>query len=257
MKWLFSILIIANLGLFIWLYPQQDKISTSTSVQHENLGELRLVGEQPPEVEEGADDALAILLSQTEHGVEAPEIIPEIEPPPVIASTPVDAVPEYQQVETPVILQCRSIGIFEKRAEADLVSVQLRALGLKPDISSETANEQAGYWVLIPPQPSRKEAIVTAKELEAAGVADIWRFTSGDLAHAISLGLFTDNGRAQARRDKIAALGFSPEVRPRYRQQTRYWLIYAYSGESPVTDEKWQELLKTSPAMESKSISCP
>ncbi|MCU7843809.1 MAG: hypothetical protein KZQ93_08220 [Candidatus Thiodiazotropha sp. (ex Monitilora ramsayi)] len=264
MKWFFSILVIANLGLFIWLYPQQQKEVKPILKDQDSVGDLRLAGEPVPDVvNEAPDDQVE--MEATSPPVEPPS--QEMDPEPQETASGVDSPTDEvsvmdttelpdQFMQAPPVKQCEILGIFEKRAEAELVSAQLRALGVSPDISSETINAQAGYWVLIPSRSTRTEAIATAKNLEAAGVADIWRFTSGELAHAISLGLFTDLERAQARKDQIAALGFDPEVRPRYRQQTRYWVTYAYTGESPLTESKWQELLKIQPQMESKPTNC-
>ena len=265
MKWFFSILVIANLGLFIWLYPQQQKEAKPILMDQDSVGDLRLVGEPAPVVvDEEPDDQIEmeaisspVELPSQEMDPEPQEAAYDIDPPADRESVS-DATEFTDQImEAPQVRQCKTLGIFEKRAEAELVSAQLRALGVSPDISSETINAQAGYWVLIPSRSTRTEAIATAKNLEAAGVADIWRFTSGELAHAISLGLFTDLKRAQARSDQIAALGFGPEIRPRYRQQTHYWVTYSFTGESPLTESRWQELLKIQPQMESKPTSCP
>ncbi len=152
---------------------------------------------------------------------------------------------------------CGNVGYFDKRSQAELLSVKLLAQGVKSDIASELSNEQAGYWVLIPPQKDREGAVEVAKQLEAAGVADIWRFTSGNLAHAISLGLFRDEERAIARRDQISGMGFEPEVRPRYREQSRYWLNYRYTGESSLNDEFWNEVESEFPDLQRDEKPCP
>jgi hypothetical protein len=134
--------------------------------------------------------------------------------------------------------------------------VSLRALGLKPDLQSETINEQAGIWVLIPPQVSRRNAIEIAKRLERDGISDIWRFTSGNLVHAISLGLFRNEERAQARKREIAALGYEVIVKPRFRQQTKYWLYFQET--SPTVDSKkgWKDLLVKFPDLELNETPC-
>jgi uncharacterized protein YjeT (DUF2065 family) len=251
MKWLFFVLIVLNIGLFIWLYPQQNGEMKSTAMNHP-VGDLRLVGEPISEKQEESDETVT---SSQEGEMESADTLAES------TETGQDQVPasmpEYSELNTaPAEKQCRTVGVFEKRSEAELISVQLRALGLNPEISSETSNSQAGFWVLIPARANRAEAVATAKNLEEAGVTDIWRFTSGELAHAISLGLFTDLERAQARREQITSLGFGPQVRPRFRQQTSYWVSYSFTGETPVSEGKWQELLRIEPQMEIKTTSC-
>ncbi len=264
MKWLFSILLIANLGMFIWLFPQHDGRETEAA-PYQNVGELLLVGEV--ERDQTAED----LRAADEAPESAPQEITE-EPPSVLSQHPVES-PQMPPVEdsprppsdsastvTPPVVpsvQCGNVGYFDKRSQAELLSVKLLAQGVKSDIASELSNEQAGYWVLIPPQKDREGAVEVAKKLEAAGVADIWRFTSGNLAHAISLGLFRDEERAIARRDQIAGLGFEPEVRPRYREQSRYWLNYRYTGDSSLSDEFWNEVESEFPDLQRDEKPCP
>jgi hypothetical protein len=266
MKWLFSILLIANLGIFIWLFPQQNG-AASQGLQPPDVGELRLVDE--PEVKPldnetgnlaGAEPLESI--AEAEHlgstlpdePAESPQLPPMVEPeePGRVNSTLPAESPEPSS--SPI---CASVGAFAKRSQAELLSVRLLAEGVKTDITAEASNEQAGFWVLIPPQPDRQAAIKIAEELEAAGVADLWRFTSGNLAHAISLGLFRDEERAQTRRDKIAALGFDTVVRPRYRERTLYWLNYQFSGQDPLTASYWQELSKEIPDLTRNQSTCP
>lgn len=267
MKWFFSILLIANIGILIWSYPQHRHDGQGQHAS-EQIGDLRLVRELPSEMA-GNDNGDSMTPSQ-QSGAETPTPPDEpVEPADITEKPLLEEMPPQDkrppEAEKPApetvamteqMPRCETIGVFEKRTQAELLSVQLRALGLKPDIASETANEQAGFWVLIPPQSSRDQAIGIAHRLEEAGVEDLWRFTSGSLAHAISLGLFRDEERAIARRDKIAALGFNPEVKPRYRESTRYWLRYRYTGESPITTEKWQGFKRTFPDIETARADC-
>ncbi len=250
-KWLFFLLLVLNLGLFIWLYPQQNDPARSMVMNHP-VGDLRLVGEPIPKASVAE---LSVGLSAepktADRVAESAPFTQDEAANESAGNAPAERNPAPSQKK-----QCRSLGVFEKRSEAELISVQLRALGLSPQISSESVNNQAGFWVLIPARANRAEAVATAKNLEQAGVTDIWRFTSGELAHAISLGLFTDLERARARSEQIAALGFAPEVRPRYRQQTRYWVSYEFTGASPLSEGKWQDLVRIQPQMESNSVPC-
>jgi hypothetical protein len=260
MKWLFSLLLIANLGMFIWLYPQQDR-GGNASQQSQDFGELRLAGEAS-EAAKNTELPGETKSDLVEESSATPEVAETTSPTQSIKQEPPtqEATPEMASTvsaERPQDgMQCRTIGVFEKRSQAELLSVQLLALGLKPEITSETRNEQAGYWVLIPPQNNREAAIDVTKRLEEAGVADLWRFTSGNLAHAISLGLFRDLERAQARKEQITELGFVAEVRPRYRQQTQYWLNYSFSGVSPITKQKWREFETMFPGIERSTANC-
>jgi hypothetical protein len=266
MKWLFSTLLIANLGMFIWLVPQH-KGGDEVSSRPDDVGRLLLVGErkeQASDLNDTTERETAVASveeppSQEPQAEEAP--VPGQAPPLVAVSEQAEQAappqPGREEIPPPSAPICGTLGIFNKRSQAELLSVRLLANGVKTDISSESSNKQAGFWVLIPPQKDRASAIRVAKELEAAGVADLWRFTSGSLAHAISLGLFRDQERAKARRDKIADMGFNTEVRPRHREQIDYWLNYRYTGTSPLSELQWQELSEENPKLERSEVPCP
>lgn len=265
MKWLFSILLIANLGMFIWLFPQLDGPGTN-ALHVEDIGNLRLVNELVNTESDGSTDVSADsqlpIAAEADRLTTAPVFEPEEPPQPaptVVSdeSTAPDAAATELSTQAPATLTCGRVGAFEKRSEAELLSVRMLAQGAKTEITSESSNEQAGFWVLIPPQQGRKAAIEIAERLEAAGVSDLWRFTSGNLAHAISLGLFRDEVRAQARRALIAEMGFDAEVRPRYRERTRYWVNYRYTGDTPLSDTRWKLISEQHPEIQRKELPCP
>ncbi|MEW8143039.1 MAG: hypothetical protein AB2725_03700 [Candidatus Thiodiazotropha endolucinida] len=288
MKWLFFILLLANLGMFILIYPQKAEKSVENGLP--DVGELFLYEEiaalktEPSVTDEivlaGVNDPDTDQVQQgsSDDRTETPDadlsleerapIEPVAEPLPEvpIAEAETPAEPEFDMPESEnavaeipapdVIPVCRTIGYLESRSDAEIISVSLRALGLKPELQSETSNEQAGVWVLIPPQATRREAIEISNRLERDGVSDLWRFTSGELVHAISLGLFRNKERAEARKNEIIDLGYEAIIKPRYRQKTKYWL-YFQEG-TPTSDNKkgWNDLFAKFPDLETKETAC-
>ncbi|MEW8028997.1 MAG: hypothetical protein AB2792_13900 [Candidatus Thiodiazotropha sp.] len=287
MKWLFFVLLLANLGMFILIYPQKAEKNVEDGLP--DVGELYLykeIAESKTDLdaieqtvlaekqEPDADQTLRSPGDPTETAdVDQPlerqastesiaESVPEIstaEPetpaePELILPGGDDAVAEKPlPVVTPV---CRTIGYLESRSDAEIVSVSLRAFGLKPELQSETSNEPAGIWVLIPPQATRQEAIEISNRLERDGVSDLWRFTSGDLVHAISLGLFRNEERAKARKKEIIDLGYEVIIKPRYRQKTKYWLYFQEGTPVSESKEGWTELLARFPDIEARETAC-
>jgi cell division protein FtsN len=287
MKWLFFILLLANLGMFILIYPQKaDKkvenilpdvgelylyeelaeLKTDASLSEETTltgkekqdAELvqetiedRTKGEQPEQALEQITSNLSNDKSVPEVSTAEADIKAESE-----RQIPVDEGDVAEEPSTVVAPVCRTIGYLESRSDAEIVSVSLRALGLKPELQSETSNEQAGIWVLIPPQATRREAINITNRLERDGVTDLWRFTSGDLVHAISLGLFRNEERAEARKREIAALGYDVIVKRRYRQKSKYWLYFQESTPSADSKKGWKDLLAKFPKLELNEAVC-
>ncbi|MCU7924724.1 MAG: hypothetical protein KZQ88_18705 [Candidatus Thiodiazotropha sp. (ex Dulcina madagascariensis)] len=263
MKWLFFILLLANLGLFLWIYPQESRVD-DTRRMLADVGELKLFREIAEQSAADADPEISMPVedAQVEDQPEEPMHTEEQSPSQASEALPsplevFTAAQVVQEPPPPPSPTCSTVGFLESRTDAELASVRLRALGLKPELQSETRNEQAGFWVLIPPQPNRRKAIEIADSLEKAGIADLWRFTSGELVHAISLGLFRDEERAAARKIEIAKLGYEPVIKPRYRQKTRYWLHFQMSDPPPATKEGWDSLLADFPGLEKKAVDCP
>jgi hypothetical protein len=276
MKWFFFILLLINLGLFLLIYPQYQDGEVLPVLP--DVGELKLAHEQPlllasnvdrtDESLVAEDDADSLphedggqnTVSVSPEEPQQPQGLPQSVPNEPEQSSSVEE--ETQDEPTMVIPSvqppsCTVIGYVDTRLAAEQISVRLRALNLKPELQSETRNEQAGYWVLIPPQATRREAIMIAKQLEQAGVTDLWRFTSGNLVRAISLGLFRDELRAADRKREIDALGFETVIKPRYREKTSYWLSYQTTAPSPLSEQNWAGLLKDFPELELSSVDCP
>jgi hypothetical protein len=286
MKWFFFMLLVANLGMFILIYPQKtdneldnslpdvgglylyeelvalkadsivtettpvtgvDKMEAETGSEYDSMVEKQS-DEQPPEAGSANGPASAVEAAATT----------DEDKPVSEAETKVtdDAVAMAEQPQPATASACRTLGYLATRSDAEIVSVNLRAMGLKPELQSETSNEQAGIWVLIPPQTSRRKAISIANSLEQDGVTDIWRFTSGELVHAISLGLFRNMERAEIRKREIESLGYEVAIQPRYRQQTKY--LFYFQEDTPLSEGKNElnELLGKFPYIEIKEVTC-
>jgi hypothetical protein len=80
----------------------------------------------------------------------------------------------------------------------------LEPLGLGARLAQRRSDEQAGWWVFIPPQDNRQSALRKAAELKQLGVEDYFVVQDeGPYRWALSLGVFRTEEAAQAR---LAAL---------------------------------------------------
>ncbi|MBV2089903.1 MAG: hypothetical protein KUF72_03350 [Candidatus Thiodiazotropha sp. (ex Ctena orbiculata)] len=254
------------------IYPQQP--DSERSSQLADVGELKLASEQESETakeqtgRDETDELVADAVEKAEPEVEKPLKDASVEQQQTQSTAlPEEALAEKIVAETPIppsitesqqelSIRCTMLGYVDTRSAAEEISVRMRALGFKPELQSESRNEQAGYWVLIPQQSSRLEAVNIAKKLEESGVSDLWRFTSGKLVHAISLGLFRDEIRAGDRKREIDALGFNSVIQPRYREKTNYWLSYKTGNSAELSDRDWAGLVKDFPELVRKEIEC-
>lgn len=273
MKWFFFILLLINLGLFILIYPQQQVEENAPAIA--DVGELKLGRERNQTINKISEYDVVDLKEfslnsqdgappQPEEKLSQPSVTPAIQTEPLNTQVQVTGglienqpPPNRAQPDSARLTsRCAMVGYVNSRTAAEQISVRLRALGFKPELQAETRKEQAGFWVLIPQQANRREAVRIAKRLEESGISDIWRFTSGDLVHAISLGLFRDELRAAVRQREIDVLGFKSVIQPRYRETTDYWLSYQVNGSSSIGDKEWSGLVNDFPELVNKEVEC-
>jgi hypothetical protein len=98
---------------------------------------------------------------------------------------------------------CLEWGSFTV-ADAPRAEQALESLGLGARLAQRRSEEQAGWWVFIPPQANRQSALRKAAELKQLGVEDYFVVQEdGAYRWALSLGVFRTEEAAQAR---LAAL---------------------------------------------------
>lgn len=121
--------------------------------------------------------------------------------PPVSAATKPPPLPPVSA--PPVTAACLEWGSFTV-ADAPRAEQALESLGLGARLAQRRSEEQAGWWVFIPPQPNRQSALRKAAELKQLGVEDYFVVQEdGAYRWALSLGVFRTEEAAQAR---LAAL---------------------------------------------------
>lgn len=123
--------------------------------------------------------------------------------------------------------KCLRIGPFDTRSDT---RDALHALG--PHVADiqyrqEQTTQSSGWWVYLPPLPSRDKALAVARRLSAKGVTDYYVVTAGDRQNTISLGLFHDPANARRRQKQLLDLGFHPQLQERTETLPQYWVDIA------------------------------
>jgi hypothetical protein len=149
--------------------------------------------------------------------------------------------------------QCRTLGPFPTQADTHAAMNVLTPLTKRIRMRETHATQTRGYWVYLPANPSREQALGTARELSAKGVRDYYVVTAGDQQNTISLGLFRDQANAQRRRAEISALGFKPQVNTRTDDTPQYWIDYALAGDEPPD---WRSQVPTPGDAHETNITC-
>jgi hypothetical protein len=121
-------------------------------------------------------------------------------PPVSAASKPPPSPPVSPPAAAAACLEWGSFTV----ADAPRAEQTLESLGLGARLAQRRSEEQAGWWVFIPPQANRQSAVRKAAELKQLGVEDYFVVQEeGDYRWALSLGVFRTEEAAQAR---LAAL---------------------------------------------------
>jgi hypothetical protein len=136
--------------------------------------------------------------------------------------------------------RCVALGPFINLRDAAQATAALRESGLDTAQRLEESLIWVGHWVYLAPAATRAEAIGVVETLREDGVSDIYIETSGEMRHAISLGLFSDAAGAETRAGKIRKLGVRPQIRDRFRDGTVYWIDFELAPGQDVDPERFE-----------------
>lgn len=202
MRYLFIVLLLLNIGFFIWL--ERFSVSPKKSFTAVDPGAQSLV-----------------LLS-------------ELNDSESVANTAIDNVStaDNRASEEDMNLSCYAAGPYNDEAVVLTAAETIRPQVLKSNIRRLTTTQEAGYWVYIPALPSRAEALKKGRELAAAFVKDYYVVTSGNNENSISLGLYREPYNADNRVNQLKQKGFAVEKETRLEQWPEFWLDFSLSEAS-------------------------
>lgn len=191
MRALFLLLLLANLALYAWSrYGVPDQAAVA------------------PLSRQIAPDKLKVV---------APANLPPVSAAgkPAATSAPAPA----------AALACVEWGSFTV-ADAPRAEQALEPLGLGARLGQRRSEEQAAWWVFIPPQDNRQGALRKAAELKQLGVEDYFVVQEeGAYRWALSLGVFRTEEAAQARLAALRGQGVrSARVGARDTVVPKVWL---------------------------------
>jgi hypothetical protein len=211
-------LLLMNLGVAAWWAWRAPPSEPRPAAIEDNVPELRLLSE--------VDAAGAI--------GDTPELTGPPEPPGGLPGQ-----------------RCLRIGPFLTQADLRRAMNLLTPLVDRLQYRESRALANRGFWVYLPAQGSREQALATARELSGKGLRDYYVVTAGERENTISLGLFRDRPNAEGRRAEVEALGFTPQLQERREEIPNYWIEI---GAGPELD--WSSRLPANPPLEAIPIDC-
>jgi hypothetical protein len=198
-KILVLFLALANAGYFLWvrgIAGPQESVNEPTPT-----ATLKLASEAP-----------------------VPAVVSDATVPAPASSPP----PESAGVDNPALLtnvsRCITVGPFRDVSEAAHAASTLRGAHYDPRQRVVDGDVWAGVWVYLPIPLGHAAGEQMLAKLKAAGIDDAMEMPGPSEGSVISLGLFSEQKRAQARVAQTQALGFNPAIADRKRTGNVYWI---------------------------------
>lgn len=284
MRYAIYLLLVANLGLFAWLYRTHEQYAPpagpTVTPLPATVESLRLLRERsadavPPQREDRVSPATEVTqspspLSAPTEGVATPSA--EGDAPALGANEPPDDATSSAEQESADFTAgveaaleqtlppqpppapariCQTIGPFLARRDAERLVSELADVSPQAVIRVSQMQQPDGYWVYLPAM-ERDAARRTVRELQARGVEDYYLGRQ----NVISLGLYSDRRTAEVRMREIAAMGYAPKVGERFKDRDMYWVDLEEREPDRVSDERWRALLGPLADIRRQPVSC-
>jgi len=120
--------------------------------------------------------------------------------------------------------RCMSVGPFREVSEAAHAAATLRAAHYDPRQRAAEGEIWAGVWVYLPTPAGRAAVDQVFAKLKAGGIDDALEMPGPNDGSVISLGLFSEPKRAQARVAQAQAMGLNPGIADRKRTGNVFWI---------------------------------
>ena len=209
-------LALANMGYFLWMH-EISRPQAAPAAATDAGATLRLASEvaAPPPESGGVAGPANSQPAASQPAAAEPG-----------AAVPAGAVPAAPERDGPpaAAQRCVTVGPFKEVAEAAHAASTLRGGGYDPRQRVVDGDVWAGVWVYLPLPATHPASDQMLAKLKAAGIDDSLVMPGPAEGSVISLGLFSEQKRAQARVQQVQALGLNPSVADRKRSGNLYWI---------------------------------
>ena len=221
MKWLFYLLLLANIAFFAYMQMAAGG-NGEVLFAHQQFYAEKIKLLNPKEV----------------------LTVPVLKPAAKLENAPAAAKPPA----------CLEWGAF---SGTELARAQdaLNKLQLGDRLSQRTSEETAGYWVYIPPLKTKKDAENKIAELKASGVTEYFLVQDGQWKNAISLNLFKNEELAKNYLDTLQRKGVRSAVIGERSHVVKRTLFQIRDAGGKLTNTL-AELQHDFPSSELKTVDC-
>ncbi len=164
----------------------------------------------------------------------------------------IDALPAANS-EKPL---CTLVGPFKQLLKAEYFVERMSALDINAEVQEVEIPEDVGFWVYLPPEVSRKEALRRLHELQGKGI-DSYVIPKGELANGISFGMFSQQALALSRQKQMQRQGYDVEIKEVARSFKEVWAILTPAEAEKLGEDLWQKVLSGNPELDRRQNFCP
>ncbi len=144
--------------------------------------------------------------------------------------TNIDATPEEA-------IRCHRLGPIGADRQVTRLQNWLEERGMTVKLHTDEHRELTRYWIYFPPRKTRADAVALVTTLRGKGLRDLLVVPRGDMANAVSLGVYSHRTSVDRRVKQLKRRGYKPEVTPRYRTVKASWMDISFAAgfDFPVT----------------------
>jgi hypothetical protein len=183
---------------------------------------ILLAAEAPPPTADAAPPAVVSMPGAEDPATLGGAAVPLAGAVAVVAST-ADVQPAAAAAAA---TRCASMGPFTDRELTAEATTMLQQDGYQPRSRPANGAVPDGYMVVIRGLRSEAEQARVVGRLNRGGLDDAFAIPKLDDGYAVSVGLFSQQRRAERRSQVVANMGFRPEIVERTRPGTVYWLDF-------------------------------
>lgn len=238
MKWLFIVMILVNAGFGVWAANREAPQEQSPNAAETLPGHINRL----------------LLLSELDEK-------PLRERSPAVATRDVDETgqlnadilsPGQSEEGTPAKI-CLSVGPLASLEDVDRIGGWLTSRGGVSTLREGERREVSRFWVYFPPFQNRDAAITRVQQLQEAQIDDIYVIYRGDMANAVSLGLYSRRESLERRLSELRSKGYEPSIERRYETKKSSWFDVSFP---PGISFSREHFVTAFPSVEANESSC-
>lgn len=223
MKYLFFFLMLVNIAFYLWETGAGRERSSFDTVEiklPDDTERIVLIGELPAVPRRSPDP-----LAKGEAVLEQPSLVATT--PARSRSTQASPSPTPRPPDP----FCYRLGPYRSDGQARGAKDLLQEQVGEAEVVAGFAETPDGFWVLYPKAESVEAARFNRTMLMSKGIKELWVFDKGELAGAISLGLYQTREKAELAQKRYFAQNLNVEIVPRMNRSHALWVKLHWEGE--------------------------